>query len=51
MKIQYCPVCMNELIGVGMLAFHCPYCKIAFHINIEYGVRDLQEATKDRDAS
>ena len=47
MKIQYCPVCMNEMVAVGMMTFRCPYCKVAFHIYIDYTIRDLQEATTD----
>ena len=49
MKIQYCPVCMNEMVAVGMMTFKCPYCKVGFHISVEFSVRDLVEAIKDRD--
>ncbi len=51
MKIQYCPVCMNEMIDVGMMTFKCPYCKVGFHISVEFSVGDLQEAAKGRDDS
>ncbi len=47
MKIQYCPVCMSELIGSGAMTFKCPYCKVGFHISVEFSIKDLQEATKD----
>ena len=51
MKIQYCPVCMNEMVDAGIMTFKCPYCKVGFHISVEYSTKDLQEATKDRDDS
>ncbi len=44
MKIHFCPVCMAELIDVGMVTFRCPYCKVAFHISLEYTILDLLEA-------
>ena len=50
MKIQYCPVCMCEMVDVGMMTFRCPYCKVGFHISVELSIRDLQEATKTDDS-
>jgi len=38
MKIKYCPICMQELIPISIITYHCPYCKAAFHISVEYRI-------------
>ena len=43
MKIQYCPVCMSELILISMITYQCPYCKTAFHISAEYIIEEPGE--------
>ena len=36
MKIQYCPICMQELEAKSNITYWCKLCKVSFHIMIEY---------------
>jgi len=38
MEVKYCPVCTLELIPISMITYQCPYCKVAFHISVEYSI-------------
>ena len=39
MEIKFCPVCLQGMITIkwgGLRLFKCPYCKVIFHISMEY---------------
>lgn len=38
MKIQYCPICTQELIEINGMKKVCPFCKAAFYITVEYSI-------------
>ena len=37
-KIQFCPICMQELIPISVMTFRCSYCMCAFYISVEYSI-------------